>query len=431
MTDIIASDRSRSPRAILMQMFEAAVAAASPSRCIPPYLPQPSKGRTIVVGGGKAAAAMAAAVEAHWKGDLSGLVVTRYGHAVPCRRIEVVEAAHPIPDEAGQAAAERLIGMVEGLTEHDLVLCLFSGGASALLAAPSAGISLADKQGVNSALLRSGATISEINCVRKHLSRIKGGRLAAAAYPAQVVSLIISDVPNDDVSAIASGPTAGDPSTCHDALEIFSKYAIPIPNSIIKHLRSVSSETLKPHEPALRNVRNVLVATPQVALQAAAAVASEAGYRPVILGDAIEGEARDVALVHAGIARHCARFGEPAQAPCVLISGGETTVTVRGGGKGGRNSEFLLSLAVALDGHPAITAIACDTDGIDGSEGNAGAVLTPDTLVRLLRANANPYEHLSRHDSYSAFAAIGDLIVTGPTLTNVNDFRAVLIEKNE
>jgi glycerate 2-kinase len=372
---------------------------------------------------------MAAAVESCWSGDLSGLVVTRYGHGVPCKRIEVLEAGHPVPDELGRLGAERILRMVQGLTESDLVICLLSGGASALLTAPAPDIAFAEKQAVNRELLRSGATIRQINCVRKHLSKIKGGRLALAAYPAPVVSLIISDVPNDDISAIGSGPTAGDPTTSGDAIDVLREYDVPVGASVLKYLNSAASETPKPELPAFERVRNLLVATPRAALQAAAAVAKSAGYQPIILGDWIEGETRDVALVHAAIARHCARYGEPGEAPCVLVSGGETTVTVRGLGRGGRNTEFLMSLALALEGHPAITAIACDTDGIDGTETNAGAIVTPDTLARLRKAEINPREILSRQDSYSAFAAIGDLITTGPTLTNVNDFRAVLIER--
>jgi glycerate 2-kinase len=429
MTDVRGDEDPGAPPAILKRMFEAAVAAASPSLCVPRWLPQPPSGRTVVVGGGKAAAAMAAAVESCWRGELSGLVVTRYGHGVPCKRIEVLEAGHPVPDEGGWRGAERILRMVQGLTEDDLVICLLSGGASALLAAPAVDIAFADKQAINRELLKSGATIREINCVRKHLSRIKGGRLALAAFPAPVVSLIISDVPNDDISAIGSGPTAGDPTTSNEAIDILQKYEVDVAPPVLDYLNSAASETPKPELPGFQRVRNLLVTTPRAALQAAADVAIDAGYRPIILGDWIEGEARDVALVHAAIARHCARYGEPGQAPCILVSGGETTVTVRGEGRGGRNTEFLMSLAVALEGHPAITAIACDTDGFDGTESNAGAIVKPDTLARLQRAEINPREILSRHDSYSAFSAIGDLITTGPTLTNVNDFRAVLIEK--
>ncbi|TWS96129.1 glycerate kinase [Reyranella sp. CPCC 100927] len=372
---------------------------------------------------------MAAAVEAHWPADLSGLVVTRYGHGQPCARIEVVEAAHPVPGDAGRRAAERLLGLVRGLTADDLVLCLLSGGGSALLSVPAPAVPFADKQALNAALLRSGAAIGEINCVRKHLSLIKGGRLAAAAFPARVVSLIISDVPNDDLSTIASGPTVGDPTTRHDACAILAKYALAVPPAVLDHLNDPRSETPKPSDSVFAHVRHVLVATPQAALEAAASVAEGAGYRPLILGDSIEGEARDVAREHAGIAWHCARFGQPAAAPCAIISGGETTVSVRGQGRGGRNTEFLLALAVALDGHPAVAAIAADTDGIDGSEDNAGAILTPSTLRRMRAAAIDPGDRLARNDSHAAFAAIGDLVVTGPTRTNVNDFRAILVEK--
>jgi glycerate 2-kinase len=416
-----------SSRALLQRMFEAAVSAASPALCVPPHLPQPPAGRTIVIGAGKAAAAMAAAVESNWEGELSGIVVTRYAHGQPCKMIEVVEAAHPIPDEAGRVAALRILDLLRGLTTDDLVLCLLSGGGSALLAAPAAGLRLEDKRVLNAALLRSGANIGEINCVRKHISTIKGGRLAIAAAPAQLVSLVISDVPNDDLATIASGPTVGDPTTRADALAVLARYAIDVPRSILRHLEDPASETPKPGDPIFRGVRNVVVAAPQAALEAAAAVAAEAGYQPVILGDAIEGEAREVARVHAGIAQHCARFGQPAAAPCAIISGGETTVTMRGDGRGGRNTEFLLALALALNGHAGITALACDTDGIDGSEDNAGAVIFPDTLIRSAKLRLDARDCLSQNDAYGLFSAIGDLVVTGPTMTNVNDFRAILV----
>ncbi|MGB5743288.1 MAG: glycerate kinase [Sedimenticolaceae bacterium] len=414
------------PAQLLRRLFDAAVDAASPATCLPAHLPAPPRGRTVVIGAGKAAAAMARAVEDHWQGELSGIVVTRYGHGVACRQIEVVEAAHPVPDAAGRDAAVRILERVQGLGEDDLVLCLISGGGSSLLALPAPGLALEDKQAVNKALLRSGANIGEMNCVRKHLSAIKGGRLAAACAPARVVTLMISDVPGDDPAVIASGPTVADPTSNADALAILDKYAINEPAAVIQHLRTTPDETPKPGDPRLAGATAVMLTTPQDSLQAAAAVAEQHGIRPVILGD-LEGEARDVALVHAGIARQIARYDQPAAVPCVLISGGETTVTVRGQGRGGRNAEFLLALAVALDGHPGIHAIAGDTDGIDGTEDNAGCILTPDTLERARRAGLNAKAELANNNGYGFFQAIGDLIVTGPTRTNVNDFRAILI----
>ncbi|WOJ88151.1 glycerate kinase [Methylocapsa polymorpha] len=414
-------------RQLLLNMFEAAVGAASPERCVPLHLPSPPAGRTIVVGAGKAAGSMAKAVEDHWPGPLEGLVVTRYGHGAPCRRIEVIEASHPVPDAAGLAAAERILAAVQGLTADDLVLCLISGGGSALLALPAPGVTLADKQSINKALLKSGATISEMNCVRKHLSAIKGGRLAAAAAPARVVALLISDVPGDDPCVIASGPTVADPTTSADALAILRKYAIAAPDHVLAHLGSSGAETLKPGDPRLARVENVMIAAPQMSLEAAAAVAREAGATPLILANDIEGEARDVALVHAAIARQSYHFGQPIAPPCVLISGGETTVTVRGSGRGGRNAEFLLALCVALDGHPGIYALAGDTDGIDGTEDNAGALLFPESLARAAALGVDAKARLADNDGYGFFSAIGDLVVTGPTLTNVNDFRAIVV----
>jgi hydroxypyruvate reductase len=416
------------PPDLLKAMFQAAVEAALPQLCVPAHLPPRPKGRTVIIGAGKASGAMAKALEDAWDGPLEGLVVTRYGYRVPTTRLEVVEAAHPVPDEAGREAARRILKLVQGLTEHDLVLCLISGGGSALLALPAEGVSLEDKQAVNKALLKSGATISEMNVVRKHLSAIKGGRLAAAAAPARVVALMISDVPGDDPSIIASGPTVPDPSTNKDALGIIDKYGIEVPASVRKLLLK-ADETPKPGDKQLVNVRNIMVATPQASLEAAAAVARKAGVKPVILGDSIEGESRDVALVHAGIARQCALRAQPEAPPCVLISGGETTITLKGKGKGGRNTEFLLALAIALDGLPGIYALAGDTDGIDGSEDNAGALIYPDTLARAEKAGLNAKAMLADNDPYSFFAALGDLLETGPTLTNVNDFRAILIGK--
>ncbi len=417
------------PRALLGAMFRAAVDAAAAGRCVPPHLPPPPRGRTVVVGAGKAAAAMARAVEAHWPADrpLSGLVVTRYGHGVgPLARIEVIEAAHPVPDAASGAAAARILAAVRGLGPEDLVLALISGGGSALLALPAPGVSLADKQAVARALLASGADIREMNAVRKHLSAIKGGRLAAAAAPAPVVTLAISDVPGDDLAVIASGPTVADPTTLADARAVLARYAITPPAAVAARLADPAAETPKPGAAFAAN-RALLVATPEAALLAAAEVARGAGVRPVILSDAIEGEAREVARVLAAIARHAADRGLPAAPPCVLISGGETTVAVRGKGRGGRNAEFLLALAVALDGHPAIHALAADTDGIDGTEDNAGALLGPDSLARAAAAGLRARAMLADNDGYGFFAALGDLVVTGPTLTNVNDFRAILI----
>ena len=420
-------------RSLLRALFAAALAAADPARVVPPHLPPPPSGRTVVVGAGKAAAAMAKAVEDHWPGALSGLVITRYGHGVPTRRIEVVEAGHPMPDAAGSEAAQRILDGVRGLGAEDLVLFLASGGGSALMVLPAPGIGLEDKRAVTRSLLLSGATIGEINCVRKHLSAIKGGRLAAAAAPARVVTLAISDVPGDDPSVIASGATVPDPSTFAEARAILAKYAIAPPAAVAAHLAAAIEESPKRGDPRLARGTFLLVATPQQALLAAAERARRAGVAPLVLSDAVEGEARDVALVHAGIARQAAAgklvIGERAlPLPAVLLSGGETTVTVRGAGRGGRNTEFLLALALALDGHPAIHALAGDTDGIDGTEDNAGALYGPDTLARAAAAGVNLRAHLADNDSYGAFQALGDLMVTGPTLTNVNDFRAILVQ---
>ncbi|MCA7084697.1 glycerate kinase [Cupriavidus sp. DB3] len=420
-------DSLADPRALLRELFDTAVAAVSPGQCLPPQLPAPPKGRTVVIGAGKAAASMAQAVEAHWQGELSGLVVTRYGHGAPCSRIEVVEAAHPVPDAAGQQAAQRMVEMVKGLSADDLVLCLISGGGSALLAAPARGLTLADKQAVNKALLRSGANIGEMNCVRKHLSALKGGRLALQCAPARVETLLISDIPGDDPTLIASGPTLPDATTCADALAVIDKYGIEVPAAVRAHLQSGAGETPKPGDPRFEGHRAVTLATAQQALEAAAARARALGIEAHILSDCIEGEAREVALVHAALARQVAQRGQPWRKPCVLLSGGETTVTVRGNGRGGRNAEFLLSLAVALDGLPGVHAIAADTDGIDGSEDNAGALLSPDTLERAAARGVSARARLADNDGYGFFAALDDLIVTGPTRTNVNDFRAMLI----
>ena len=385
------------------------------------------RGRLLVIGAGKASAAMARAFEEHWPDELSGLVVTRYGYGVPCDHIEIVEAAHPVPDAAGLAAARRVLDMVRGLSADDLVLCLISGGGSSLLALPIEGLTLEDKQAVNRALLKSGASISEMNCVRRHLSAIKGGRLAAACHPAKVVTLLISDVPGDNPMDVASGPTVADPTTCADALAIIKRYDIEVPPKVLEILDSGRGETVKPGDPRLAGIETRMIATPQMALEAAAEVAREAGIPAAILGDSIEGEAREVGKVMAGIALQVARRGQPFQAACVLLSGGETTVTVRGNGRGGRNVEFLLSLGVALDGHPGIHAIAGDTDGVDGMEDVAGAYLAPDSLARAWTKGIKPKDSLDANDGHGFFEALGDSVVTGPTLTNVNDFRAILI----
>lgn len=417
-------------RDLLREMFDAAVAAADTGKVVPRNLPPPPKGRTMVVGAGKAAAAMARAVDAHWPIDkpLTGLVVTRYGYGVgPLKRIEVVEASHPVPDAAGQAAAARMLDLVRGLGPDDLVLCLISGGGSALLSLPAPGITLAEKQALNRALLNCGATIHDMNCVRKHLSAIKAGRLAAAAAPAQVVSLIISDVPGDDPSVIASGPTVPDATTLEDAKAVLRRYGIVVPDSVEAVLNDERAETPKPGAEAFaRNVVRI-IAAPQASLEAAAAVAEKARFRPLILGDSIEGEASEVGRVMAGIARQVVVHGQPVPAPCVLISGGETTVTVHGKGRGGRNVEFLLALAVGLDGLPGVFAIAGDTDGVDGAEEIAGAIVTPDTLERARRLGVNAKASLADNDGHGFFGKLGDQVITGPTLTNVNDFRAILI----
>lgn len=417
---------------ILRAMFDAAVAAAAPGPWMTDLLPPPPKGRTVVVGAGKAAAAMAATVEDAWDGPLSGLVVTRYGHGCPTKRIDVVEAGHPNPDQASEQAARRILDMARSLGEDDLLLCLISGGGSALMAAPANGLTLLDKQVITRDLLTCGASISEINCVRKHLSAIKGGRLAAAAAPARVVTLMISDVPGDDPSVIASGPTVPDPTTFADAWEVVHKYGLTLPPAVHKHLTEAATETPKPGDPLFSHVQNLMAATPQSALEAAASIAKRAGITPLILGNAIEGEARDVALVHVGMTRQVVLHQQPIAPPCVLLSGGETTVTVRGSGRGGRNAEFLLGLAAALATQPpkvqtAVWALAGDTDGIDGTEDNAGAILRPDTLSRARALGLDPKAFLADNNGYGFFQALDDLIVTGPTRTNVNDFRAVLI----
>src|SRR5512143_3194365 len=423
------------PRALLMSLFDAAVARAQPAQVMRPFLPAPPRGRTLVVGAGKAGGAMAAALDALWprEAPLSGLVVTRYGH-VPAAlrerpgRIEVVEASHPVPDEAGQRAAQRIAASTQGLSTDDLVLCLISGGGSALLSLPAPGLTLEDKQRINQALLASGAAIDEMNCVRKHLSAIKGGRLAAGCAPARVVTLLISDVPGDDPSIIASGPTVPDATTCADALRILARYDIAIPPAARAGLDSGAFETPKPGDPRFTGHQVHLIATPLQSLEAAAALARERGLDAHILSDEIEGESREVGKVHAALARAVRRRGQPFARPCVILSGGETTVTVVSkGGRGGRATEFLLGCAIALQGEPGVHVLAADTDGIDGVEDNAGAIVTPDTLARAAARHLKAAEHLHRHDSYPFFQALGDLVVPGPTFTNVNDFRGMLV----
>jgi hydroxypyruvate reductase len=416
-------------RALLRRMFAAAIAAAQPALCVPPALPEKPKGHLIVIGAGKASAEMARAVEANWDGPLTGLVVTRYGYAVPCERIEIVEAAHPVPDAAGLQAARRMLDRVQGLSADDTVLCLISGGGSSLLPLPLDGISLEDKQLVNQQLLRSGASIGEMNCVRRHLSAIKGGRLAAACHPARVVTLLISDVPGDDPRDIASGPTVADASTCADALDIIRRYGLDLPGHVLDVLRSGRGESVKPGDPRLARAEVRMIATPQMALQAAARVAQEAGVTPYILGDSIEGEARDVGKVMAALAQQAVHHDQPFATPCVLLSGGETTVTVRGTGRGGRNVEFLLACAMALRGQPRVYGLAGDTDGVDGQEEIAGATIAPDTLARAWASGLRPGDALDNNDGHGFFQALGDSVITGPTLTNVNDFRALLVTR--
>ncbi|MGM9426342.1 glycerate kinase type-2 family protein [Hydrogenophaga sp. MI9] len=428
------------PRALLRHLYDVAVQRALPLRNTAAHLPAPPKGRTLVLGAGKAGGAMAQVVEALWPAGapLSGLVVTRYGHTPPrpaglAQRIEVVEAAHPVPDAAGLAAAQRILALTQGLTEDDLVLCLISGGGSALLTLPCDGLTLADKQRINRQLLESGAHIGEMNTVRKHLSRIKGGRLAAACAPARVVTLTISDVPGDDVSVIASGPTVADATTCADALEILRRYGIDVPPAVRQQLEADALETPKPGDPRLARCETHLIATPQQSLDAAAGAARALGLRAYVLSDEIEGESREVGKVHAALARSTALGRSSFEAPCVILSGGETTVTVRpraegqARGRGGRAGEFCLGLAQALGGQGGVWALAADTDGIDGVEDNAGALVTPDTLARAAAQGLKIADHLARNDAYGFFAPLGDLVITGPTHTNVNDFRAVLM----
>jgi hydroxypyruvate reductase len=423
------------PRGFLLALYQAAVAQALPGPQTAAFLPAPPKGRTVVIGAGKAGGSMAAAVDALWpKGAaLSGLVVTRYDSVPPAYRaspgrIEMVEAAHPVPDEAGRRAAKRITELVQGLTQDDLVLCLISGGASALLAMPAPGLTFEDKQAINKALLKSGAAIGEMNCVRKHFSAIKGGRLAAMCAPAQVVTLLISDVPGDAPEVIGSGPTVADSTSCADALAILERYGIAIPAAARAGLESGAFETPKPGDARFSGHQVHMIATPKQSLEAAAALARRAGIDVHVLSDEMEGESREVGKVHAALARYIARQGQPFAKPCVVISGGETTVTVKSkGGRGGRATEFLLGCAIALQGEPGVHVLAADTDGIDGIEDNAGAIVTPSTLARAQAVGLKAQELLDRHDAYNFFKPLGDLVVPGPTFTNVNDFRAVLV----
>ena len=423
------------PRGFLRALYDAAVARALPAQTLGAFLPPPPRGRTLVLGAGKAGGAMAEALDALWPQDapLSGLVVTRYDHVPPGYRampgrIEVVEAAHPVPDAAGRQAAQRIAALAQGLTADDLVLCLVSGGGSALLALPADGVTLEEKQAINKALLKSGAAIDEMNCVRKHLSAIKGGRLAAMCAPAKVVTLLISDVPGDSPEVIASGPTVPDATTCADALAILARYGIEVSAEARAGLASGAFETPKPGDVRFAGHEVRMVATPQQSLEAAAALARSAGIEAHILGDEIEGESREVGKVHAALARQVAKRGQPFRTPCVILSGGETTVTVASkGGRGGRATEFLLGCALSLQGQPGVFVLAADTDGIDGVEDNAGAIVTPDTLARAEASGLSARDRLDRNDAYNFFAPLGDLVVPGPTFTNVNDFRAMLV----
>ena len=435
------SDPQTAPLEFLQQLYRTAVNRALPLHTMGAFLPPPPRGKTVVVGAGKAAGAMAHALEALWPDDapLSGLVVTRYHHTPPRpaglrQRIEIVEAAHPVPDAAGLAAAQRILALPHGLSPDDLVICLISGGGSSLLTLPADGLTLTDKQRINSELLASGASIFEMNTVRKHLSRIKGGRLAAACHPARVVTLLISDVPGDDPSVIASGPSVADPSTCAEALAVLRRYQIKVPAAIEQALESGQLETLKPNDPALANPAVHLIATPRQSLEAAAEAARASGLAAYVLSDEIEGESREVGKVHAALARSAMAHGAPFQRPCVILSGGETTVTIRPQapgtprGRGGRAGEFCLGLALALQGQPGVYALAADTDGIDGVEDNAGAFVTPDTLSNARQQELKIADYLDRNDAYGYFAALDALFFTGPTHTNVNDFRALLLQ---
>ena len=416
------------PRKFLKSLFEIAVAKAQPRECVPQYLSKLDfTERTLVFGAGKASAAMAQAVEQYTSAALEGLVITRYGYAVECQQIKIVEAGHPVPDKQGMRAAASILNTASELTEKDSVLCLISGGGSSLLSLPAPGLSLEDKKGITSKLLKCGATIHEINCVRKHLSAIKGGRLAVACSPAHLLTLTISDVPFDDLSIIASGPTVADPSTFEDALKILSKHDISEPKAVLKHLENADDETPKPGDSRLQNVENYLIATPKQSLQAASRAVSEAGIKPLILGENLEGESRDLGKIHAEKALQIQKNGNPLSPPAVILSGGETSVTVKGSGRGGPNTEFTLSLLQELRGQDGIWAIACDTDGIDGTEDNAGAFISPESFKKSEKLGLDPSDYLSNNDSYSFFHELGDLISPGPTMTNVSDFRAILV----
>ena len=414
----------QSHKAKLRDIFNAAVKAARPADCVARNLPSMPIGRTIVVGAGKASAAMAQAFEANWEGPLAGLVVTRYGHAVPCRTIEVVQASHPVPDAKGHETATRMLKLVSGLTKDDLVVALMSGGGSSLLSLPPDGVTHTEKRALNLELLSSGAPIAAMNCLRKHVSRIKGGRLAVAAYPARVVTLAISDIPGDDLAAVASGPTLADSSTFADARAVVEKYGLVLPNSITRHLEEAADETPKPDNPRLAGALSICIASPRQSLEAAAQAARKHGYIPHVLGDAIEGEACDVALSMATQVRDAAARSQP----IALLSGGETTVTLRGTGVGGRNVEFLLALAIELEDMPGVHALSADSDGIDGAAEVAGAFMTPDTLSRAHDLGLDPSHFLANNDAHTFFSHLGDQLVTGPTLTNVNDIRIILVD---
>ena len=415
------------PKELLQQLFDSAVAAALPKGNLAEYLPKDTRQKAVVIGAGKAAASMAAELEAIWEGELTGLVVTRYEHGAHCERIEVIEAAHPVPDDAGERVGRRMLELVTGLGEDDVVICLLSGGGSSLLSLPAPGLALSDKQAINKALLRSGAAIDEMNCVRKHLSAIKGGRLAAATYPARLIALGISDVPGDEPTVIASGPTVADPTTSAQALSILEHYQIEVSPQVRTWLENPESETVKPGDERLSKSEFHMVATPQDAIDAGAAKARELNITPLVLGDGIEGEAREVAKVHAAIAKQILKCGQPIPAPCVIISGGETTVTIKGEGRGGRNSEFMLSLFNELKGQAGVYALAADTDGIDGIEDNAGAIIWPELYDEAKKQGLDAEQYLANNDSYNFFSQLNALVETGPTRTNVNDFRAILV----
>ncbi len=419
------------PRAFLRSLFDEAVRLAQPEQSLRDHLPPRSGGRTVVVGAGKASGAMAAALEDAWEADgrgaLEGLVIVPYGHGAETRAIRVLEGAHPVPDEAGQAAAREVLAMADGLGTDDQLIALVSGGGSSLLVSPADGLALEDKRAVNAALLKSGAAIGEMNVVRRHLSKLKGGRLAALAYPARTTTLLVSDVPNDDPAIIASGPTVADTSTLADARAILARYGITPPDAVIAALNDPANETPTPDDPRMSRASHTIIAAPQASLEAAAALARAAGVTPMILGDSIEGEAREVGRVLAGIALQVRKHGQPLPAPCVLLSGGETTVTVRGAGRGGRNVECLLGLADALSGAPDIYALCADTDGVDGREPVAGAFVLPDSLARASEVGLSLSDALATNDGHTFFGSLDDQVVTGPTRTNVNDFRAVLV----